>query len=206
MKCLRRSWWHEQRMTRKKNNLGCESHCCALRAGTHKTAKQQPISICVVTPQGAGQQSIWQTAVFHHLKNMNYYSSHWVTVWETYQTVLFREKNPSKDISSILLRYTGNFQCWKSEIQDGTWQQHFSQQSTRQRAVHLHRCFFSSIWDMQSLFMEHQQCFGVSLMFPPKCYCYKTVHEKCVCMHEKKSMCLFFHSTDLFPLQIIAKL
>lgn len=62
-----------------------------------------PISVCVVTPQGAVTE--WLNCSFppfHPLKNKNRYSPHWVTPWEMYQTVLFWEKEPSRGKTSPL--------------------------------------------------------------------------------------------------------
>lgn len=99
---------------------------------------------------------------FHPLKNMNRYSPHWVTVWETY-TVLFWEKRAQqrKDIS---FRYAGSFQCSKFEIQDWTCSNTFHNKALDKGLYICIDAFSAASGTCKSPFLEHQQYFGVCLM------------------------------------------
>lgn len=176
-------------------------------------AWQHPIPICALAPQGAGPQSIWQWQncsfpLFQPLKNTNSYSPHRITVWEIYQSALFWEKEPSRGKTSPL----GIHKFPVQEVWDAglNLQQHFSQQSTGRRAVHLHRCFFGSIWDVQSPFTEHQQCSGVCLM--SFLYSFLNVNatklfRKVVYIYAwKENIVPIFSFPCSFPLQVNAKL
>lgn len=144
---------------------GCKGHSCALRAGTHKTAKWTDSTLF---PLGVGQQSIWQsdqTAVFLH----SIPSKIWTIIVHAEQqcgkfTKLYYSGRKSPAEERHLLWVCKEFpvqEVWDAGL---NLQQSFSQQSTAQRVINLHRCFFCSIRNVQTPFMEHQQFFGVCPM------------------------------------------